>query len=111
MEIDKAHDGAFGDRFTVDFHPFAIGYEMGRRKQPDFVAGGPQDGIKHRGGRAFAVGSGDMDSLVAILRTTKFPEKFGDILKPEFHSKELSREKKPFGRRVGMTQHQVFLLI
>ena len=66
-------------------------------EQSCLVTGSAKDGCYHSRRGTFAVGPGQMNSRVGMLRRTDILEKLRDVLKPQLHAEEFPREDESFG--------------
>jgi len=82
MAIDESGHRTLRNHTPVDPYSLAQRNQVRGSEQSGLVAGLLQNRGQHRGRGALAVGPGQMDRSVAILRRTDVGQEAGDILQP-----------------------------
>ena len=76
----------FGNIFAVDFDSFAVTFQMRRSVQPDFQARRTKNFSQHCANGALAVGAGDVNCSIKILRLAERVGYFGDSFETFFNA-------------------------
>lgn len=91
--FDIGADCFFVERLPVYLHAFAEADEVRRGVKAGAVAGGAVNRFEHGGGRAFAVGAGDVDRRECVFRIAERAGEEPHAVDAEFRAVVFQREK------------------